>query len=228
MGSDDLIEQQIAYYRARAAEYDQWWTRTGRYDRGLSQRARWLHEISVLERALAAQAPLGRVLELACGTGIWTERLASISDHVLAIDASPEAIALNRARVNAARVDYQLANIFEEPDIAAADFVFFAFWLSHVPRSRFDVFWRFVMRSLRPRGRVFFIDSLAESTSTAVDHVLDETGEVRRRLNDGREFNIVKLFYEPSALAATLADLGWRPDVRSTGTYFIYGTANPS
>jgi hypothetical protein len=125
-------------------------------------------------------------------------------------------------------VDYQLANIFDSPDVAAANFVFFAFWLSHVPRSRFEAFWRFVRRSLRPGGRVFFIDSLPEPTSTAVDHMLDDTGEVRRRLNDGREFNIVKLFYEPTGLASMLADLGWRSDVRSTGTYFMYGTAEPS
>jgi 2-polyprenyl-3-methyl-5-hydroxy-6-metoxy-1,4-benzoquinol methylase len=138
MGSDDLIQEQIAYYRARAAEYDEWWTRTGRYDRGPSQRARWLHEISILERALGAQGPLGQVLELACGTGIWTEHLASMADRVRAIDASPEVIALNRARVNATNVDYQLANIFDSPDVAAANFVFFAFWLSHVPRSRFE------------------------------------------------------------------------------------------
>jgi SAM-dependent methyltransferase len=225
---DDLIREQIAYYRARAGEYDEWWTRTGRYDRGPAQRARWSNEIAVVERALSAQAPLGTVLELACGTGIWTERLAPIADRVRAIDVSPEVIVLNRARVNAANVDYQLADVFDQPDIEAADFIFFAFWLSHVPRSRFESFWRFVRRSLRPRGRVFFIDSLPEQTSTAVDHALDDTGRVRRRLNDGREFNIVKLFYEPADLASMLAALGWRPDVRSTGTYFIYGTVEPS
>jgi hypothetical protein len=71
MSSDEaLIREQIAYYRARADEYDEWWTRSGRYDRGPDQRARWLTEIGVIERALAAQAPLGDVLELACGTGI--------------------------------------------------------------------------------------------------------------------------------------------------------------
>jgi hypothetical protein len=62
---DDLIREQIAYYRARADEYDEWRTRTGRYDRGPAHRARWLNEIAVVERALATQVPLGQVLELA-------------------------------------------------------------------------------------------------------------------------------------------------------------------
>jgi hypothetical protein len=53
-------------------------------------------------------------------------------------------------------------------------------------------------------------------------------GRNRKVFNDGREFNIVKLFDEPSGLAAMLAGLGWRPDVQSAGTYFMYGTAEPS
>ena len=31
---DSLVQEQIAYYRARAPEYDDWWLRTGRYDSG--------------------------------------------------------------------------------------------------------------------------------------------------------------------------------------------------
>ncbi len=31
---DELLGEQAAYYRARAPEYDDWWQRTGRYDRG--------------------------------------------------------------------------------------------------------------------------------------------------------------------------------------------------
>lgn len=32
--SRDLIREQIAYYDARANEYDEWFYRIGRYDRG--------------------------------------------------------------------------------------------------------------------------------------------------------------------------------------------------
>ena len=38
---DHLLDEQIAYYRARAAEYDQWWLRQGRYDQGPELAARW-------------------------------------------------------------------------------------------------------------------------------------------------------------------------------------------
>ena len=32
--NEAIIQQQIAYYRARAGEYDEWFYRIGRYDRG--------------------------------------------------------------------------------------------------------------------------------------------------------------------------------------------------
>ncbi len=41
MTSADILGDQIAYYRARAGEYDEWWFRTGRYDRGEAFNAQW-------------------------------------------------------------------------------------------------------------------------------------------------------------------------------------------
>jgi demethylmenaquinone methyltransferase/2-methoxy-6-polyprenyl-1,4-benzoquinol methylase len=79
--------------------------------------------------------------------------------------------------------------------------------------------------SLKPNGRVFFVDSLLEQTSTARDHdQLDKSGKVQRRLNDGREFSIVKVFYEPGLLERRLADCGWEGWVRSSGQFFLYGS----
>lgn len=65
----DLAEQ-LGYYRARAAEYDEWWFRRGRYDRGPNLNARWFEEAAELDQTLAGFGPRGRVLELACGTGL--------------------------------------------------------------------------------------------------------------------------------------------------------------
>ena len=52
-----LIDDQIAYYRARASEYDDWWFRQGRYDRGDEQRRAWSAEIAHLETALDGPVP---------------------------------------------------------------------------------------------------------------------------------------------------------------------------
>lgn len=93
-----------------------------------------------------------------------------------------------------------------------------------MPPARFDPFWATVRRALKPEGCAFFVDSLLEQSSTARDHApINRSGVVRRRLNDGREFRIVKMFYEPDQLEQRLSELGWRGCVRSTGKFFVYG-----
>ena len=88
----DLIEQQIAYYRARASEYDEWFLRQGRYDRGEAHKEQWFAEVAQLQKALADFGPKGEVLELACGTGWWTENLISYAETLTAVDASEEVL----------------------------------------------------------------------------------------------------------------------------------------
>lgn len=224
---DPLLAEQLAYYRARADEYDQWFFRQGRSDRGPELNRRWFAEIAEVECALDACCPRGRILELACGTGLWTRHLVRSSNDVTAVDASPEMIAQNRTRLPDSQVRYIQADLFDWQPDSEFDFVFIGFWLSHVPPERFEPFWELVRRCLAPAGRMFFVDSLYEPTSSAHDHRLEgpEATTLKRRLNDGREFRIYKIFHRPEELAARLRALGWNVSVRSTATYFFHGTA---
>jgi SAM-dependent methyltransferase len=221
----DALRQQLDYYRARAGEYDQWWLRQGRYDRGAALNARWFAEAALVSSALSTFRPAGRILELACGTGIWSERLLPLASSLTALDGSPEMLAVNAARLRSPRVRYVEADLFQWQPGQQFDFVFFGFWLSHVPPKRFAEFWQLVLSCLAPDGRVFFVDSRREPTSTAVDHRLPEPEStvLRRRLNDGREFQVYKIFYDPSELSGRLGELGWHFDIRQTDHYFLYG-----
>jgi demethylmenaquinone methyltransferase/2-methoxy-6-polyprenyl-1,4-benzoquinol methylase len=221
-----ILAEQIAYYRARAGEYDEWFLRRGRYDQGPELNRQWFAEVAEVQAVLERQAPFGRVLELACGTGWWTEQLARHAASITAVDASPEVIAINRQRVHSANVTYKTADLFTWRSSEPYDLVFFSFWLSHVPAERFAPFWELVRTALAPGGRVFFIDSRYEQSSTARDQPLEGNDAVtlRRRLNDGREFRIVKVFYTPDALAKRLRPLGWNVQIATTASYFIYGT----
>ena len=221
----DTLQEMMAYYRARAAEYDEWFYRRGRYDRSPETNARWFREVDEVLAALDAFAISGDVLELAPGTGIWTERLLRTAKSITAVDASPEMVALNRARVASDQVSYILADLFTWRPERTYDAVFFGFWLSHVPVERLDAFLGMVAAALRPEGKLFFVDGRREPTSTAADHRLPDPGSqvMTRRLNDGREFQIVKIFYEPAALEARCAAVGLDVVVRETETYFMYG-----
>ena len=231
---DGLLEGQLAYYRARAGEYDEWFLRRGRHDRGPEWNRRWFLELDRVRQELVRFGPTGRVLELACGTGLWTVELARHAAGITAVDASPEVLAINRARLQDARpevpVRYVRADLFDLIPDDAYDVVFFGFWLSHVPPERFAAFWELVRASLRPGGRAFFVDSLGPEAPAEKRRLGWTPGDytMLRRLNDGREFKIFKIFYDPVDLEARLAGMGWRFSVRKTDNHLLYGFGESS
>jgi SAM-dependent methyltransferase len=230
MTDDDLLAEQRAFYRARAPEYDDWWQRRGRYDHGEGELREWQGQVARVEKALASFDPRGDVLELAGGTGWWTERLARTADHLTVVDASPETLAINRQRVGRSDVEYVVADIFDWRPERRYEVVFFSFWLSHVPRARFGEFWSLVRSCLGPDGRVFLIDNRSDPTpgSTALDpHVVEYLPDLHlRRLSDGSQYRVVKVMYEPDELAALVGAEGWDAELDGT-RWFIFGTARP-
>jgi ubiquinone/menaquinone biosynthesis C-methylase UbiE len=221
--NNDILQEQIAYYRARAAEYDEWFYRHGRYDRGATENQQWADEAAQVRAALHSLPKLGHALELAPGTGIWTAELLNLADKVTAIDASPEMIAINQAKVQSGKVEYIEADLFNWQPHQQYDMVFFGFWLSHVPPEKLDAFLQTVATALKPDGRVFMLDSRRTPSSTATDHVLPDKGTtLERKLNDGSTYRIIKIFYEPEPLEAAFKQAGLAVQAHVTANYFIY------
>lgn len=222
--STQTLQEMMAYYKARAQEYDEWFYRQGRYDRSPEGNARWFVEVDEVVSALEAWQLRGDVLELAPGTGIWTERLIRTATTVTAVDASPEMIELNRAKVASERVSYVLADLFSWRPERVYDAVFFGFWISHVPLERLDGFLAAIATMLRPGGKIFFVDGQREPSTTAIDHQLPapDSQVMIRKLNDGRAFEIVKNFYDPNELAARCVRAGFEISVHETATDFLY------
>jgi len=155
----DILNEMAAYYRARAPEYDAWFARREQRGDSPAENDLWFAEVGLVFAALDDLAMGGHVLELAAGSGIWTERLLRAAAHVTAVDVAPEMITLNRARIGDDRVRYILADLFTWHPDQTYEGVCFAFWLSHVPRERLDAFLDMVAAALKPGGKVFFVDS---------------------------------------------------------------------
>jgi SAM-dependent methyltransferase len=154
--------------------------------------------------------------------------LAPLATHITAVDASPEVIILNQQRVVSTSVEYIVADLFNWTPNQQFDFVFFGFWLSHVPTEQFAPFLQMVKGALKPNGRVFFVDSLLTQESTARNHAaLNHQGYSERKLNDERTYRIVKVFYEPLQLQELLQSLGWLGYVHRTENYFLHGLFYP-
>jgi predicted TPR repeat methyltransferase len=80
---------------------DPWDLETSEYDLGKYER----------ELELLGGRRFGRALEIGCGAGVFTRRLATIADRVLAIDVSEEAIKRAKAAVADDRIEYRVADI---------------------------------------------------------------------------------------------------------------------
>jgi demethylmenaquinone methyltransferase/2-methoxy-6-polyprenyl-1,4-benzoquinol methylase len=207
MADEELLREQIAYYRAVAAEYE---------DHALDAPGE-----PELFLALDAFRPTGSVLELACGTGLWTQRLLRHATHITAVDAAPEMLAIAESRVRDDRVRFVQADLFNwTPEPSRYDVVFFALWLSHVPLHRLASFWSMVNDCLRPSGRVFLIDDGYRSPDEMIE---GESSTIHRRLNDGRSYRVVKVPHRPRELQDRLVSLGWQVAVTPTSGPFFWG-----
>ena len=225
-GTDPEVDM-LAYYEARAPEYDDWYMRRGRYARGPIHDAAWNAELDAAGRWLDGLPIHGEIVELAAGTGWWSPLLASKGELSL-YDAAgaPLDRARERLMAHGLRAHLHLRDAWAEPD-RQVDAVFTGFWLSHVPRDRIDDFLALVRRWLKPGGAFAFIDSRLDPQSSAADHPTPADDVSVRRLDDGREFTIVKVYYEPVELEAALRHAGFEAaSVTATGRFFLTGWAS--
>jgi demethylmenaquinone methyltransferase/2-methoxy-6-polyprenyl-1,4-benzoquinol methylase len=210
--TDDILAEQARYYQRRADEYD-----ATAYGDITTARPR-------IARLVEQMRPTGTVLEIACGTGLWTEALADWADSVTAIDAAPEAIAIARGRVGSNRVRFEVADVFSWTSATQFDVIFFSAWLSHVPMNRFEQFWDSLRPLLSDQGRVLFIDEhvdVRDKEKYAEDEI------VERRLGDGTTFRIVKNFVDPPQLIRQLREIGWECRIERDGIDWVSGEAVP-
>jgi ubiquinone/menaquinone biosynthesis C-methylase UbiE len=208
------IADQIAYYRARATEYDEEFQ--GAHD-------------PMLVAALAVARPRGRVLELACGTGAWTRSLITHPvESILAVDAAPEMLAVHAQRVDDPRVERQRADLFRWNPPDRYDFVTFAFWLSHVPPARFGAFWGTVRRAVADGGRVFFVDQDERGLEFEQPSADADYPTVSRELQDGRLMSAIKVYHRPVDLKAAVEALGWEAHIEPVPGGFFWGEARPA
>ena len=96
---DHVLEETKEYYRQRASKYSDWAHRAGN-EGGSEPDASWFDETRTLLEVLESENLRGNVLEIASGTGIWTEVLVRTAGSVTALDSSREMIEKSRLRLN--------------------------------------------------------------------------------------------------------------------------------
>ena len=216
-------DQLVPYYEARAAEYDEWYLRRGRYSHGLVSDMAWEMELAVASTWLDGLPLGGEIVELAAGTGWWTALLAAKGElHAYDAAGAPLDRARSRLVAHGLRAHLHVRDAWAAPD-RAVDALFSGFWLSHIPRPRLAAFLGIARAWLRPGGIYAAIDSQPDAASGAVDRLPAPAPDLaRRRLADGREFTIPKVHYPADELAEALRSAGFVDvEVGSSGRFFL-------
>jgi len=199
--SDEKMKTNLQnYYAQRAAHYDE-----------IYQRPKCQTELAGVTLQLQQLLKDKKVLEVACGTGYWTERYAAYASEVLATDVSNEVLAIARAKQGhehsaAKQVSYQLADAFALPN---GDFnaCVAGCWWSHIKRSEQSTFLAGVQTTCGSGAVFVMFDNCyveGESTPIARTDVEGNTYQIRQ-LPDGSRHEIIKNFPTDSTLRKKLA-----------------------
>ncbi len=185
------------YYNSRAPEYEQI------YYRDVPDRRR---EIDIEAARLEGLATDKTVIDLACGSGYWTEILARKAKSVLAVDASQEMLDETAKKKFKAEVKLVQSDMFEAAIGQKFDLVSSGFWFSHQPKEELSQFYSLLKRLVKPNGLIWLIENNPPAESDINDSIrVDEHGNnfKGRKLDDGTEFVILKNYFS----AAELHDL---------------------
>lgn len=207
-----MTNQMQDYYAARAPEYDRIYLKPERQE-DLRQIEAWLPPLFA-----------GRsVMEVACGTGYWTQFIAPVASRVVALDAAPETLRIARSRVLQPNVDFAVGDAYVLPRFEPRFQGGFAgFWFSHVPRSRTREFLDGFHAALAPGATVVLLDNLFVPGSSTPISDSDAEGNTyqQRRLGDGSTHRVLKNFPTEDELRALTAGVSARVRHRTWRHYW--------
>jgi demethylmenaquinone methyltransferase/2-methoxy-6-polyprenyl-1,4-benzoquinol methylase len=202
------------YYAQRAQEYDR-----------IFQKPERQADLRVL-RSFVLETFAGRnVLEVACGTGYWTQLLARTAASVTALDINDEVLEIARAKsLHGAPVDLLRGDAYALPAFPQRFSGGLAgFWWSHVPKARLRGFLAGLHRTLAPGATMVFIDNAyVEGSSTPVSR-RDADGNTyqRRTLDDGSTHEVLKNFPTEDELCRAVEGLATNVRVGFLPHYWI-------
>ena len=208
-----MVDTEMAnYYAKRASEYERVYQKPERQT-----------DLKNLQARLPEVFASHDLLEVACGTGYWTERLAACAQSVVATDTSADMLSFARKKnLPEEVVTYRHADAY---DLASVDGQFDAgvanFWLSHVPRSMLDEFLRGFHRRLGCGAIVFMIDNYCVPGygGEFIRVAGSEDTFRRRQLADGSSHIIIKNYYDEAQLQKIFSPLTAALEINS-GEYY--------
>ena len=202
------------YYAKRAHQYEQIYEKPERQA-----------DLYALKQKVAKLTARHRVLEIACGTGYWTQEIASGAARVVATDIGKEVLDLARRKYfPPRRVHFVRANAFRTPvkrnyfTVAVA-----GFWWSHIALAELRSFLESLHRCLAPHARVIFFDNrYVEGSSTPISRE-DDAGNTfqTRNVETGGRYELLKNFPSEQDIKQTITGLSTDVSYEESRYYWL-------
>lgn len=211
------MDELAAYYARRAAEYERIYAKPERQA-----------DLAVLRSRIGKLFAGRKVLELACGTGYWTDLIAAQAAQLTALDVNEEVLEIARVKENvskhASKVEFVRGSAYEIPDFGRRhDALFGGFWWSHVPLGNLAPFLESIAAAVAPGALIAFLDNRqVPGSSTAVSR-RDAGGNTyqTRKLDDGSTHEVLKNFPAEGELIQRASRHGWGAHVDLLEHYWL-------
>jgi SAM-dependent methyltransferase len=210
----------LAYYSRRAYEYE-----------AIHRKPERQGELEVLRGELPALLAGAELLEIACGTGYWTEVIAPHVTSIFATDRSPEVLEVAQSkRYPPERVRFARADAFVLDGVDGRFTAAFAgFWWSHVRKCELRGFLAGLHARLVPGSSVVFLDNrYVEGSSTPISRTdADGNSYQLRTLADGSTHEVLKNFPSADELRDSLAGIAADPIIIELTHYWYLSYRSP-
>ncbi len=187
-----------AYYAARAPYYDAVYLKPERQE-----------DVAFLSQHLPTRLAERTVLEVACGTGYWTQHIAGAVKSLHATDGIAEPLEFAKLRPGTSQTRFSQADAYQLPDeLGRFDGALAALWFSHVPINARAQFFKSLHARLVPGARVILFDN---SEVQCLDFPIaerDADGNTYqlRKLNDGSTHRVLKNFPSEAELTTVVSE----------------------
>lgn len=188
----------VSYYKDRAKEYEKIYSKPERQP-DLNRATTILQEIFAGKQ----------VLEIACGTGYWTDKIAKTAASVFATDINETVIEVAKKKdLSGKQVSFGIADIYNFSDRNKYETLFGGFIWSHILLQDLDKFLTTVNSLVSPGGTVVFMDNKFVEGSNHPITKTDETGNSfqTRKLEDNTMHLVLKNFPTELFLRQKLKD----------------------
>ena len=182
-----------------------------------------LKEQEIIEENILKLFKNKKIIELACGTGYWTQKLSKVASKIIASDILKEMIEIARMKKYFCLIEFKIENVYDltfKDKFFEAGFVGFLF--SHIPKAKLTYFFKEFHRIFKVGALIFMVDNIFNEKygGKLVKIPYDKNTYKLRKLENGKEYRIIKNYFSKDDLFKIFREF----DNNFTSSNIFYGT----